>query len=85
MVSVTLIREWKNVLLYAWSIRVLALSILFGAVELALPFLQGVLPLRPGTFAVLIFFTNIVAVITRLLAQRKTVPPKDDEHDGVGA
>lgn len=80
-----LLANWREVLVHAWSVRLLALSILLGAAELALPFMQGVLPLRPGTFALLIFITNIAATISRLLVQRPRKSESDDEHDGVGA
>lgn len=78
-----LLDDWKAVLTRAWSMRLLGLSIVLGAAELALPFMQGVLPIQPGSFAALIFVTNIAAAIVRLLAQRR--PAEPDEHDGVGA
>lgn len=79
-----LIDDWKSVLVRAWSMRLLGLSILLGAAELALPFLQDVIPVERGFFALLVFVTNIAAAVTRLLAQRMP-SPEDDEHDGVGA
>jgi len=78
-----LIDDWTDVLRKAWSMRLLGASIVLGAAELALPYLQDVLPLQPGTFAVLIFGTNIAAAVSRLLAQRTL--PETDEHDGIGA
>lgn len=80
-----LLPNWREVLTRAWSVRLQALSIIFGAAELALPFLQGVLPMQPGTFALLIFLTNVAAVVARLLLQRPMSDPEQDEHDGVGA
>lgn len=79
-----LVANWRAVLLRAWSVRLIALSLVFGAVELALPFLDGVLPVRPGTFAALVFLTNIGAGISRLVAQRQFAPTDTiDEESGV--
>ena len=80
-----LLSNWRDVLARAWSMRLLGVSILLGAAELALPFLQGVLPLKPGTFAALIFVTNIAAAVSRLLVQRSPSKSDDDDHLGVGA
>ncbi len=43
-----LIPDWRRVLARAWSIRLLALLILFSGLEVALPFFDGTLPIsRP--------------------------------------
>jgi hypothetical protein len=76
-----LIYDWKQVLTRAWSMRLLGLSILFGAAELALPFLDGVLPVERGFFAILVFATNIAAAVSRLVAQRFPVEAEEDEHE----
>ncbi|KFL31746.1 hypothetical protein JP75_06710 [Devosia riboflavina] len=65
-----LLPDWRKVLVRAWSMWALAISILLSALEVALPFLQDFLPLRPGAFAVLIFLTVIAAAIARLLVQK---------------
>lgn len=79
-----LIANWRAVLLRAWSVRFIAISLVFGAIELALPFLGGVLPVRPGTFAALVFFTNLGAAISRIVSQRQLAPrDTTDEESGV--
>jgi hypothetical protein len=65
-----LLANWREVLTRAWSMWLLYLSIFLGAVEMALPFLHGVLPVQPGTFVAIVFVTNILAAVFRLLAQR---------------
>lgn len=79
-----LIDDWKAVAKRAWSMWALYASILLGAAELALPFLDGVLPVERGFFALLVFVTNILAAVTRLLAQRR-LSSNDDDYTGVGA
>lgn len=65
-----LAHNWRELIKHAWSLKFLALSILLGAAELALPYLHGVLPVRPGTFALLVLITNIAATVARLINQR---------------
>lgn len=65
-----LVSNWRALIARAWSLKLLALAIFLGALEMALPFLHGVLPVRPGTFFALIFLTNVLAAIARLVAQK---------------
>ena len=80
-----LLPNWREVLTRAWSMRLLALSIVLGAVDLAFPYLDGLLPIPRGTFVLLVLVTNIAAAVARLIWQRDGRPDPDDEHDGVGA
>lgn len=66
-----LVTNWRSVLAHAWSVRLLALSIALGAIEVALPYFNGVLPVSPGTFALLVLVTNVAAAVARLVHQRK--------------
>ncbi len=79
-----LLPNWREVLTRAWSMRLLALSILLGAIDLALPYLEGLLPIPQGSFVMLILVTNVAAAVARLVAQRRG-RSDTDEHDGVGA
>ena len=65
-----LAQNWRELIAHAWSVRLLALSIMLGAMEVTLPFLNGVLPVPPGIFALLVLVTNIAAAVARLLTQR---------------
>ncbi len=74
-----LIPDWKRVLRYAWSIRLIALTCLFSALEFALPFAHGWLPLRPGTFALLAFIVSIAAFVLRLIPQKTISGDRNDQ------
>jgi len=73
----TPIADWRAVLRHAWSVRLIALSILLSGLEAAWPFLHGVLPVSDGVFGVLAFLTTIGALIGRFVAQRKLSHPND--------
>lgn len=68
-----LIPNWGEVVTHAWSVRLIFATIFLDGLEFALPFLQGVLPVSPGTFAILGFFTTIAAGVARFVAQPKTI------------
>lgn len=61
--------DWRRVLRHAWSIRFMALSAVLSAIEAALPFLDGYLPIPQGVFALLSALTVGGAFIARLVAQ----------------
>lgn len=65
-----LIPDWKIVLRSAWSIRFIVLSAIFTALEVALPFLEGYLPVSTGVFAALSGFSAAAAFVSRLVAQQ---------------
>lgn len=65
-----LAHNWRELLVHAWSIWLLYASIFLGACELALPYLNGVLPVSQGIFALIVFVLNIVATVARILHQR---------------
>lgn len=64
-----LVANWRAVLKRAWSMQLIALSLLFSGLEVAVPFLNGLLPVSQGTFAVLAGLSTIAAGIARLLVQ----------------
>ena len=66
-----LIANWRGVLRYAWSIRLMLFAGLFSGLELALPMFQDVFPLDRGVFAALSLVFTAAAFVTRLLAQQK--------------
>ena len=65
------IRDWRKVLRHSWSVRLLGLAFLFSAAEVALPYLQSVLPLSQGWFGVLSGLATGAAFVARLLAQKQ--------------
>jgi hypothetical protein len=67
---VRLVPNWRNVLIQAWSIRLLVLAALLSAAEVALPFLRELMLVPPGLFAWLTIVATFSALIARLLAQK---------------
>lgn len=76
----TLVADWRAVLRHAWSIRFILLAALFSGLEVAVPLLQGLLPISPGLFAVLCFACVVGAFIARLVAQKQLSPPPAEPH-----
>jgi hypothetical protein len=66
-----LVDDWKRVLRFSWSIRLIAIAGLFAGCEVALPLIALYVPIPPGVFAGLSGFFTAAALISRLLAQRK--------------
>lgn len=65
-----LIADWRRVLRRAWSVRLMIVAGILSGVEVALPFLDGALPVPAGAFAALSAFTTAAAFVARLLAQK---------------
>ena len=64
-----LIADWRRVLKRAWSVRLIALAAVLTGAEIALPLLDGLLPLPPRTFAILSGLVSAGAFIARFVAQ----------------
>ena len=65
-----LVANWRRVLRCAWSIRLMIVAGLLSGVEIALPLLDGYLPIPRGLFAALSAATTCAAFVARLLAQK---------------
>lgn len=65
---VKLIDDWRRVLSKAWSIRLLMFAGLLSGVEVALPFLGGLIP--HGLFAALSLIVTAGAFVARIVAQK---------------
>ena len=65
----TLVANWRRVLSRAWSVRFILLAALFSGAEIALPYLDGYLPIGRGVFAALTFAATAGAFAARLVAQ----------------
>lgn len=61
------IDNWKAVAKKAWSMRLIALSTILSAIEVAIPYLDDTMP--RGMFAVLAGFVSVAAAMARLVAQ----------------
>ncbi len=64
-----LVSNWRAVLKHAWSVRLLLLAGVLSGLEVALPLLDGILPVPPTTFAVLSGLCVCMAFVARLVAQ----------------
>lgn len=71
----TLVWNWQSVLKRAWSMRLMLLAVVFSGLEVALPLLEGVLPLDKGVFATLCGVTVMIAMVARLLYQPSVREP----------
>lgn len=63
----TPISNWRQVLRYAWSIRLMLLAALLSGFEVALPFFTDI---PTGIFAALSALTTAAAFVARLVAQK---------------
>ena len=64
-----LVANWRAVLTRAWSVRLMVLAGVLSGLEIALPLLDGYLPIPPLTFAALSGLTTAGAFVARLVAQ----------------
>ena len=69
--KIQLVADWRRVLRHAWSLRWLALSLLFGGLEVALPLFADNPPIPRGAFAALSFLTTVLAGIFRFISQKE--------------
>ncbi|WP_271896340.1 hypothetical protein [Candidatus Phyllobacterium onerii] len=65
-----LVPNWRAVLRYAWSVRLMLLAGLLSGIEAVLPLVGGLLPIPPRTFALLTFFAVVAAVYARFVVQK---------------
>lgn len=78
-----LVPNWRDVLRHAWSVRLQVISIILCSFEAVLPYLDGLVPLRPGAFALLILVVNLASTAARIIAQRFGPKlPEVDHHEG---
>jgi len=75
-----LVAHWRRVLRRAWSVRLMILAGVLSGAEIALPLLDGVLPLDRGVFAALSFLATVGAFVARFVAQ-----PTIGDDDGKGS
>jgi hypothetical protein len=66
---VRLIPNWRAVLTRAWSVRLMVLAFILTVAEVALPLLDGYLPIPQYTFAALSGLATAGAFVARIIAQ----------------
>lgn len=66
-----LIENWRWVLRCAWSVRVLVFAAIFAGLEVALPFVDTLLPFGTRGLAAVYFSVTVLALIFRFKAQSR--------------
>jgi hypothetical protein len=61
--------NWRRVLRYAWSIKLIVLAGVLSGAEIALPLIREIIEVPRGWFAAASFVATAGAFITRLIAQ----------------
>jgi hypothetical protein len=74
-----LVPNARRVLRYAWSIRLMVISFVFSGAEIALPLLDGILPVPRLWFAGISFVAAGGAFVARLVAQESVSGGRDGE------
>lgn len=64
-----LVSDWREILRWAWSIRLAALAAVLSGIEIALPFFSETFPRL--IFAGLSFLATVGAFIARFVAQKE--------------
>ncbi|MBZ9922269.1 hypothetical protein LB579_31835 [Mesorhizobium sp. BR1-1-7] len=72
-----LIDDWKAVLRHAWSVRLLFIAAVLSGLEVALPLLNGLLPVPPLVFAALSGLCVCAAFVARFVVQKKLSGKED--------
>jgi hypothetical protein len=65
-----LVANWWTLLKRAWSIRLMLVAGILSGAEIALPLLDGYLPIPRGLFALLSALATGGAFVARLIAQQ---------------
>lgn len=71
-----LVRNWRQVLKRAWSVRLMLIAGLLSGLEFAIPYLDGYVDIPPRLFALLSGLTVAAAFVARLLAQKDVADGK---------
>lgn len=72
-----LVANWRALLRRAWSVRLMIAAGVLSGMEIALPLLDGYLPIPQGAFAALSGIVTAAALVSRLVAQ-KGIADADD-------
>ena len=76
---IRLVANWRAVLRHAWSLRLMALAAVLSGIEVALPLLDGVLPIPPLWFAGAEGLITMAAMAARFVAQAPISGGKDGQ------
>lgn len=77
--KITIIKNWRAVLIRAFSVRFLLLASIFSGLEAALPFIDEFVSIPRGLFAIMTFVSVAGGLITRFIVQEHLYEkPKED-------
>lgn len=65
----TRVHNWREVLRYAWSVRLTLIASALGAIEFVLPMFFDSPPIAPGRFAAFAAAVSFLAGVARIFAQ----------------
>lgn len=68
---VRLVSNWRLILRYGWSVRLMFLAAILTGLEAINPLIGDLLPIPPGVLAVESFLIVVAAFVARFLYQRK--------------
>ncbi len=76
----TLLNDWKTVLLKAWSVKLIGIAIFLDGLATAFPYLQETLGVPVGTFGALSGVVSALAMLARIFVQ-SDIPAKVEPID----
>jgi hypothetical protein len=65
------VKNWREVLRYAWSLRFIVLAAILSAAEVVIAVFMDEPPIARGVFAALAGLVTIAAALARFVAQSK--------------
>lgn len=65
-----LLPNWRDVLRYAWSVKLIIIACALSAIEAVLPFIPELYMVPRGLFALMTLVTAFSALFARFVAQR---------------
>lgn len=64
------VKNWREVLQYAWSVKLIIVACALSAVEAVLPFIPELYMIPRGLFALMTLAIAFAALFARLIAQK---------------
>ena len=65
-----IIKNWRNIIKQAWSVRLMIVAAALSGAEVALPLIDGIYEIPRGVFAALSGVTVAGAFVARIVAQK---------------
>lgn len=75
-----LVKNWRQVLKRAWSVRWIVLAGIFTGLEVGLPIIDGYVDIPRGIFAALSGFASCAAFTSRIIVQKGLSDADKQDH-----